>query len=214
VSDCLDCKLSSLRICERHMRESDLFAPSEDEREVERLRGVITTGNADHPEGARGARGDPPREGDRSRGVDGGGAAPRPPAGGTALIRFEVPGIPKPKARPRVVRSKHTGKVHAFTPEETLRFERLVAMCARTAGARPVAGRVVLQLGFYLPKLTRRSDDVDNLCKSVLDGLNGVAFEDDSQVDHLFASRYVDPANPRTVVRVETVDEMTARRAP
>jgi Holliday junction resolvase RusA-like endonuclease len=33
--------------------------------------------------------------------------------------------------------------------------------------------------------------DLDNLCKSVLDSLNGIAFEDDSQVSSLIANKHV-----------------------
>lgn len=35
-----------------------------------------------------------------------------------------------------------------------------------------------------------RSGDVDNYCKSILDGLNGVAYEDDDQVVELLVRKH------------------------
>ena len=115
------------------------------------------------------------------------------------MIRFVVPGPPVSKARPRVVRG------HTYTPEKTRRFERLVGMCARTAGARPIAGEVSVSISFYLP--TKRRVDLDNLSKGVLDGLNKIAWADDSQVSTLFATRQLDRANPRAVIEIQEVGD-------
>jgi len=38
--------------------------------------------------------------------------------------------------------------------------------------------------------LRGRSGDVDNYCKSILDGLNGVAYEDDDQVVELLVKKH------------------------
>lgn len=65
---------------------------------------------------------------------------------------------------------------------------------------KPLAGPVVLTASFYRP---RRVGDTDNMLKVLQDALNGVAWEDDSQVTEIHAYRMDDKENPRVVVRVE-----------
>ena len=50
-----------------------------------------------------------------------------------------------------------------------------------------------------------RSDGVVkyNLCKSVLDGLQGIIFKDDNQIDVLHAERGIDKEAPRVEVLIE-----------
>lgn len=111
-------------------------------------------------------------------------------------MRFTVPGPPIPKARPRVFRRGGVG-----TPARTVRYELLVQMCARTAGVRRIDGPVHLALAFYLPD--RRPRDGDNLQKAIQDALNGIAYDDDSQVRSWQGTIDYDPANPRAIVAVE-----------
>lgn len=130
----------------------------------------------------------------------------------TTGLSFTVPGKPVPKQRPRMTR---WGSV--YTPAETTRYESLVARCARAAGAAPVSGPVAvdIQVRFPIPKSwakARRAaadgaphaqrPDIDNLQKSVLDGLNGVAFSDDSQVCSVSATKIWDGACSQGSVRV------------
>lgn len=110
-------------------------------------------------------------------------------------FRFEVPGEPRPKARPRF------GKGKAFTPPETVAHERKVAFFAKAAKVRPTSGPVVVGCSFYLGN--NRRIDLDNLQKAICDALNGIAWEDDSQVVESHASKAVDASNPRTVVIIE-----------
>jgi crossover junction endodeoxyribonuclease RusA len=51
----------------------------------------------------------------------------------------------------------------------------------------------------------RASGDLDNRAKCMLDSLNGVAYEDDSQVIDLRMRRFDDKDNPRIEVTVEAV---------
>lgn len=62
------------------------------------------------------------------------------------------------------------------------------------------AGPVAVTISVYRP---RKIGDLDNTLKVLLDALKGVAFEDDSQVVELIATRSDDAANPRVVVTVE-----------
>lgn len=96
------------------------------------------------------------------------------------IARFTVDGEPMSKARARVVNG------HAFTPERTRVAEAQVqaAFLAVAAGHRPTplaeGGRYgVFALFFHQ---TRQRRDVDNMLKLILDGLNGLAWEDDTQV--------------------------------
>ena len=94
-------------------------------------------------------------------------------------IKITVPGRPVPKGRPRFgVRGK---KAYVYTPTETKEYEKLVGWLAKSAGCRPTDKPVIVSLDIY----TRRKMDLDNVAKSILDGLNGVAYEDDDQVVEL-----------------------------
>lgn len=111
------------------------------------------------------------------------------------VVRFIVPGAPVPKARPRFA------KGHTYTPPQSLAYERKVGLCAREAGAHPTRSKLILTVNFRLPNARRV--DLDNLVKSVLDGLNGVAWWDDYQVVELFAGKRIDPRNVGATVIVQ-----------
>lgn len=112
-------------------------------------------------------------------------------------VRFTVPGRPVPKARPRFGQG---GRV--FTPAATIAAERAVASAAWQAwpreaafSARPVEIEAVFRYAVpsSWPKHRRllalsgglamtSGADVDNLAKTVLDGLNGGPIIDDASV--------------------------------
>lgn len=93
-------------------------------------------------------------------------------------IRVIVPGRPVPKARPRLgVRGR---TAYIYTPENTRAYEQLVGMCARAATPAPLQGPVEMQAFVYLRH--GRRGDLDNYLKCLCDGLNGIAWRDDSQV--------------------------------
>lgn len=95
------------------------------------------------------------------------------------MINIHVPGEPLPKARPRVT------KRHAYTPARTRAWEETVSTYARQAVSEPLRGPLLVAIKFI--RSTRRRVDLDNLIKAALDGLNGIAWEDDSQIHHLIA---------------------------
>ena len=104
-----------------------------------------------------------------------------------------IPVKPKVKQRPRLGRR---GRV--FTPEQTLVFERYIGSswhgpCADT----PVS----MVIGFYKDKVTitvktldgpasKLRGDIDNYAKSILDGLNGIAYTDDKLVQRLLVTKH------------------------
>ena len=99
-------------------------------------------------------------------------------------MRFEIPGRPIPKGRPRL--GYRGQKAYVYTPPETREYERLVGWVAKSAGCRPVEGPVSVSLNVY----ARGKLDADNIAKSILDGLNGIAYEDDDQVVELLVRKH------------------------
>lgn len=85
---------------------------------------------------------------------------------------------------------------HFYDPKESKDFKNIIATYVRQKLFKPLSGGIKLDIKFYIerPKyLMRKKDtenaiphmakpDIDNLLKSIMDGMNGVAYEDDSQV--------------------------------
>jgi Holliday junction resolvase RusA-like endonuclease len=130
-------------------------------------------------------------------------------------ITFSVPGDPVPQPRPRV--STRGGFARAYVPAKhpVHAYRLAIAAAARETGAG-VHGdtvEVVIDLVWSRPKSHvrksgLRSDaprtpraDLDNCAKSVLDALNGVAWEDDSQVTRLVVEKSYG-TEARTTVRI------------
>lgn len=108
---------------------------------------------------------------------------------------FVLPYPPSANAYWRTVKNR------TYVTHEARRYKSDVSKLARAASAGPQhSGPVRVALSVYRP---RRIGDLDNTLKVLLDSLKGVAFEDDSQVVELHATRADDAANPRVVVTVE-----------
>jgi Holliday junction resolvase RusA-like endonuclease len=140
------------------------------------------------------------------------------------MIWFFVPGNPVAKARSRTVRNKHTGKVHSFTPENTVIFENLVKTKAQEAmgGAEPITGalEVCINVGLSIPTTwseKRRNEalrgeiaptkkpDLDNVVKAIKDGMNAIVYRDDNQVVRVSASKHY-TATPGVFVLVRKME--------
>lgn len=122
--------------------------------------------------------------------------APKPFVGSGTVAVIEIPGTPVPKQRPRLV----SGRV--FTPSKTHAAEELIAWKARAAGVRISTSDVSVTVGFHFTG--KRRGDIDNLVKTVLDALNGVAYVDDRQVLHLQAAVVLGASEAKTVIEVST----------
>lgn len=145
------------------------------------------------------------------------------------IITFTVPGDPFPKLRPRfrhVVTRAGASFTSAYTPAKSAKYEKAVktyAMLAmRQAGQfTPFLGGLELDCQFFMPvpkSWTKRATaqalqgelphtsrpDLDNLVKSIKDGLNEVVWQDDSQVVSLLASKFYS-AISRAVIKVRTL---------
>ena len=119
---------------------------------------------------------------------------------------FFVPGRPVAKARPRFSNG------HAYTPRRTLNWEQEVGWSAKVTLKlpEPLQGPLSVDLEFYG---ARSNADLDNLVKAVLDGMQGVVFENDRQVVELSARRAVRyDARDGVRVSVELVPELRPLR--
>jgi len=115
------------------------------------------------------------------------------------MYKVVVKGKPVAKQRPRLVGTR------VYTPKETHDYEALVRTAARRAGVKAIVGSVSLSVSFYMP--TKHHVDVDNLLKSVMDGLNGVAYEDDTQVVHVQAWKSYDKDQPRCSIFIQATSD-------
>lgn len=108
-----------------------------------------------------------------------------------ASVTFTIPGKPFAKQRAMVTR------FGAYTPKETVSFERVVGQLAALKIKNPLIGAVELTVvAEFVPPPSwsskRRAEamgkhhiqkpDLDNIVKAVSDGMNRIAFSDDSQV--------------------------------
>lgn len=117
------------------------------------------------------------------------------------------------KRRPRV--SGRGGAPRVYTPPETAAEEREIARLYKGGKATgPV--RVTIRASLPLPKSRPKrvesepctvKPDIDNVAKAVLDALNGIAYEDDSQVVDLRVTKEDRTRGVGPCTRVE-VDEL------
>ena len=116
------------------------------------------------------------------------------------MIEFTVHGNPVPKQRPRLGRRNTT-----YTPQRTKNWEAEVGWICKqnNPGLVPLQGEVAVWMVFY--RSTRHKCDLDNLVKGVNDGLNGIAFIDDTQVVEIHAWLKYDKENPRAEIKVKPI---------
>lgn len=146
---------------------------------------------------------------------------------GDLLVRFEIPGLPKGKGRPRFNRA--TGA--AYTPDSTASYENLVKVLAMKAFPFPPCNNAVgVTVYCYtpMPKTTPKKilealqsqggqcpstkrPDLDNVVKAITDGMNGVVYSDDALITYLYAVKFlVSPREaPRVVVLVHVAERLT-----
>lgn len=118
-------------------------------------------------------------------------------------LQFVVPGVPVPKARPRVV----AGGRRTFTPEKTAAWESTVGAYALQARQRAAAWPLDARYAVTIEAYRDFRGDLDNMVKSALDGCNGILWRDDAQVDGIQAwRRRIDAHGPRLMVLVSVLD--------
>lgn len=104
-----------------------------------------------------------------------------------------VPHKPVPKGRPRMTRR---GRV--FTPKRTLEAEALVREAwgdnpkfSGTVGVAILLGSdgTLITVFPHEAETQKLRGDIDNYVKTIMDGLNGVAWDDDKQVTYVAAEK-------------------------
>jgi Holliday junction resolvase RusA-like endonuclease len=112
-------------------------------------------------------------------------------------VELFIPGRPRPKQRPRVGKG---GRV--YTPRATKNWEATVGWeWFINVGPRRFEGPIKVDLTFNYPD--RRSVDVDNLIKAVLDGLEGVAYQNDSQIVEVIGRKLICPSKPGVQIVID-----------
>lgn len=120
-------------------------------------------------------------------------------------VEFEIVGEPKGKGRPRLARVG--SGVRTYTPKETENYEAYIKVTyLNLVGHRKLEGQIQAEIIgiFSIPKSEskkRKADmmagkilhtkkiDCDNLAKTVLDALNGIAYDDDKQICRLYVEK-------------------------
>lgn len=120
---------------------------------------------------------------------------------------FKIPGKVQAKQRPRM--NLYNGRV--YTPQTTINYENYVKWCysdyANQNGWKPFENAVRAEIKVFIPipksdsKKVRslkssgqirptQKPDADNIAKSVLDALNGLAYADDKQIVTLVVDKH------------------------
>ena len=132
-------------------------------------------------------------------------------------IKIIVPGVPVAKGRPKF---RKVGRfVQTYTPAKTHKAEKWIADCfkAQVLKVPKEYDELYLTCNFFMPfpkstskkrqgewherKGHTKRPDLDNLVKTVCDGLNGVAFSDDSAIVCMDVAK-VYSKEPRTEIYI------------
>lgn len=139
------------------------------------------------------------------------------------MREFKIPGKVQAKQRPRL--NLKNGRV--YTPQPTLNYENFVKMCyvdyANQKGWTPFEKAIRAEIEVFMPipksdtkkkkeaKLNGKirptvKPDNDNIAKSVLDALNGLAYGDDKQIVGLKVDKHYG-AEPYVHVKLIELEE-------
>ena len=116
------------------------------------------------------------------------------------MIYFRIPGKAEGKGRPRFMKNGHT-----YTPDKTRNYEELVRTLYKAKyKGEPTDEPVTVTINIYttpakslskkkraelLKQSPMKKPDLDNVAKIILDALNKVAWQDDTQVVSLKVHR-------------------------
>lgn len=115
-------------------------------------------------------------------------------------MKFEIEGKPVGKGRPRLSRWG------VYTPTKTVNYENLVRFSYLQATNdkfidcdlkieiwaifEPIKSISQKKQKELMNKPYRKKPDIDNITKSILDGLNGIAYQDDNQITELVVHKF------------------------
>lgn len=139
------------------------------------------------------------------------------------MEKFVVIGNIVGKSRPRFTRIG--GYVRTYTPKKTHDYESLIKE-SYTGKKYEGALKIGINAYFKIPvsytkkkkielpgKVYMMKPDIDNIAKSVLDGLNGTAWSDDTQVVEMnITKHYATDDVEKLVITIEGLDEENNER--
>lgn len=125
------------------------------------------------------------------------------------VARFTIDGEPQSKARAR-----HTKGGNTYSPTANRDAEQVIAWKYKQASKtqRPDAENALGVVALFFSS-TQQRRDVDNMLKLILDGLNKIAWADDSQVTEISGRKELvdDPSDARTEVAVYCLGPLRQR---
>lgn len=143
-------------------------------------------------------------------------------------VEFVIYGEPMGKQRPKV--ALISGHPHAYTPRNTILYENKVAHAYKEVAQDFIFDRndlleITITMHFPLNKTDYgkkglnkkgrekianvycdKKPDIDNAVKTVLDGLNGIAYYDDKQVAKLCAYKLWTESSPKVYVKISKIN--------
>lgn len=140
------------------------------------------------------------------------------------MQKITVEGQPQGKLRARHGKSR-SGAPVTYTPEKTRVYEQLIALSYKAQGGQHYGDKYVRLhvLAYYgIPKsYTKKQQqearegtlrpsvkpDADNVIKAVADALNGVAYNDDTQVVEVFCIKFYSD-RPRIDIYIEEAQKI------
>jgi crossover junction endodeoxyribonuclease RusA len=91
-----------------------------------------------------------------------------------------------------------THKGRRILSKEGRQFKKAVALLV--GKTTPTANEVAVTVEIYRP---RRTSDLDNRLKGLLDSMTGLFYVDDKQIVEIHAYRFEDKSNPRAEVEIQ-----------
>lgn len=89
------------------------------------------------------------------------------------------------------------GRPRTLLTKEARAYKHGVGLQCAAQGVKPIIGGVTIEVDVYRP---RRSGDLDNTLKVLLDSLKGYVYADDAQIVEIRARRFEDKDRPRVEV--------------
>ena len=109
-----------------------------------------------------------------------------------------------PQGRPRFYRGR------TYDPPQSKQFKKDLATLVNSLdNSAFYTGELKLKIDIYRDKksvTSRRYGDIDNLVKAILDGLNGVLWQDDKQISDLHVTKNLS-GTPHIVIDIEEVTD-------
>lgn len=119
------------------------------------------------------------------------------------MVKIIIEADPVPGARPRF-----DGK-HTYQPARNREYRHEVQLAATLTmrGREPLRGPISVEVKLYrkYKRTSRRYGDVDNHLKALFDGLNGIAFVDDSQIVSCSVEKYKSTTDQRTEIIIKQI---------